>query len=57
MHYLTTPIAICDFGLHKGQPYRKLPVSFLNWMVMNKHQHASLAQQELDRRRQAALTR
>ncbi len=46
--------AICDFGLHQGEPYNKLPASFLNWMVGNNHQKSHYAEQELQRRQLAA---
>jgi len=46
--------AICDFGLHQGEPYSKLPVSFLNWMVGNNHLKSHYAEQELQRRQLAA---
>lgn len=46
---------ICDFGLHQGQPYTKLPASFLNWMVGNNHEKSSFAEQELQRRQLAAM--
>ncbi|WP_404343214.1 hypothetical protein [Pseudoalteromonas mariniglutinosa] len=45
---------ICDFGLHNGEPYSKLPASFLNWMVGNKHEKSHYAEQELMRRQLAA---
>lgn len=45
---------ICDFGLHQGQSYKKLPASFLNWMVGNNHEKSALAEQELNRRQLAA---
>ncbi|MDP2635611.1 MAG: hypothetical protein ACPG5Z_14805 [Pseudoalteromonas sp.] len=45
---------ICDFGLHQGQSYTKLPASFLNWMVGNNHEKSALAEQELNRRQLAA---
>ncbi|KPH58025.1 hypothetical protein AMS58_15555 [Pseudoalteromonas porphyrae] len=45
---------ICDFGLHKGEPYTKLPASFLNWMVGNNHEKSAFAHQELQRRQLAA---
>ncbi|MBE0365947.1 hypothetical protein PULV_b0661 [Pseudoalteromonas ulvae UL12] len=50
----TTPI--CEFGLHKGQHYSQLPVSFLNWMIANQHKHATLAKNELTRRHQVLKT-
>ena len=45
---------ICDFGLHQGESYTKLPASFLNWMVGNNHEKSALAKQELKRRQLAA---
>ena len=45
---------ICDFGLHQGESYTKLPASFLNWMVGNNHEKSALAEQELHRRQLAA---
>ncbi len=46
--------ALCDFGLHQGEPYSKLPASFLNWMIGNNHQKSHYAKQELLRRQLAA---
>lgn len=46
---------ICDFGVHKGESYRQVPASFLNWMVGVNHHQAPLARAELRRREQAAL--
>lgn len=45
---------ICDFGLHKGEPYTRLPASFLIWMVGINHQKARYASEELKRRELAA---
>lgn len=45
---------ICDFGLHKGEPYTRLPASFLTWMVGINHQKAQYASDELKRRELAA---
>lgn len=45
---------ICDFGLHKGQAYTKLPASFLTWMIAAKHNKAEIASKELKRRERAA---
>ena len=45
---------ICDFGLHQGESYTKLPASFLHWMVSNKHEKSTLAEKELQRRLLAA---
>ncbi|MCF2906802.1 MULTISPECIES: hypothetical protein [Pseudoalteromonas] len=44
---------ICDFGLHSGEPYCKLPASFLNWMVATGHAKQALAKDELTRRHNA----
>ncbi|WP_440056673.1 hypothetical protein ACSLBF_17490 (plasmid) [Pseudoalteromonas sp. T1lg65] len=44
---------VCDFGLHAGEPYRKLPASFLNWMVETNHEKCNLAKNELARRLEA----
>ncbi|WP_201020860.1 hypothetical protein [Pseudoalteromonas sp. H71] len=52
-----TPHTICDFGLHKGEAYTKLPASFLNWMVATKHEKSHYARTELKRRELAATTR
>jgi Putative quorum-sensing-regulated virulence factor len=41
---------ICDFGKHKGVPYTRLPVSYLNWMVNAGHHCADVAKAELSRR-------
>ncbi|MFC3033858.1 hypothetical protein ACFOEE_15150 [Pseudoalteromonas fenneropenaei] len=41
---------ICDFGLHKGERYTELPISFLNWMIAANHHHAPLAMAEVERR-------
>lgn len=46
---------ICDFGLHAGEPYNKLPACFLNWMVETKHEKQDLAKNELNRRQEAVL--
>ncbi|TMP31774.1 hypothetical protein CWB99_00390 [Pseudoalteromonas rubra] len=45
--------SICDFGLHSGEPYSKLPASFLNWMVATGHAKQNLAKEELTRRHNA----
>jgi hypothetical protein len=45
---------ICDFGLHKGEPYTRLPASFLTWMIATNHQKAHYANDELKRRELAA---
>ncbi|KTF09848.1 MAG: hypothetical protein ACI6PR_10905 [Pseudoalteromonas sp.] len=44
---------ICDFGLHKGEAYTKLPASFLIWMISTKHRQSNFAKAELKRREQA----
>ncbi len=41
---------VCDFGLHKGEHYAKVPASFLNWMVQTNHEKAAIAKAELARR-------
>jgi len=52
-----TKRTICDFGLHKGEAYTKLPASFLTWMIAAKHQKSEYASKELKRRQQAATNR
>ncbi|GAA64223.1 hypothetical protein P20311_2017 [Pseudoalteromonas sp. BSi20311] len=42
---------ICDFGLHQGEPYTQLPVSFLKWMIDVNHQKSQYAHDELARRK------
>ncbi|MFY8275231.1 hypothetical protein AAEU32_13980 [Pseudoalteromonas sp. SSDWG2] len=44
---------ICDFGVHKGEPYKQVPASFLNWMVGINHNKAAIAKEELRRRETA----
>ncbi|MBQ4849637.1 hypothetical protein J8L98_00605 [Pseudoalteromonas sp. MMG013] len=44
---------ICDFGLHSGESYRALPVTFLNWMVETDHLKSHIAKNELQRRSMA----
>ncbi len=44
-HHLVIPC-----GKHAGQPYTRLPVSYLRWMVSASHEFAPIAQAELDRR-------
>jgi uncharacterized protein (DUF3820 family) len=44
---------VCNFGLYKGEPYTKLPVTFLNWMVTSDHPNADIALNELNRRSEA----
>jgi spore germination protein GerM len=45
---------ICDFGLHKGEPYTRVPASFLTWMIGANHKKSHIAVQELKRRELAA---
>ncbi|NMF47713.1 hypothetical protein HHL01_05915 [Pseudoalteromonas arctica] len=52
-----TKHAICDFGLHKGEPYTKLPASFLTWMIATNHEKSKYASEELKRRETAAISR
>ncbi|BBN83412.1 hypothetical protein PA25_33970 [Pseudoalteromonas sp. A25] len=52
---MNNEMPICDFGLHAGEPYTKLPASFLNWMVEINHDKSSLAKQELSRREDAVM--
>ncbi|MBQ4835040.1 MULTISPECIES: hypothetical protein [Pseudoalteromonas] len=47
---------ICDFGIHAGEPYSKLPACFLNWMVETNHKKRSFAKNELNRREEAVLS-
>lgn len=48
---MTNNTTICDFGLHQGESYTNLPVSFLIWMVEINHQKSQYARDELARRR------
>lgn len=41
---------VIEFGKHKGTPWTRLPVSYLKWMINEKHAQAHIAQAELDRR-------
>ncbi|MCF2856068.1 hypothetical protein L1286_01165 [Pseudoalteromonas sp. SMS1] len=41
---------VCDFGLHAGEPYSKLPACFLNWMIETNHSKQDIAKIELERR-------
>lgn len=41
---------VCDFGRHAGEPYARIPDSYLNWMIKARHPKAPLAQAELARR-------
>lgn len=50
VHKMTNNTTICDFGLHKGEPYTQLPVSFLKWMIDVNHQKSQYARDELARR-------
>ncbi|KZN46208.1 hypothetical protein [Pseudoalteromonas luteoviolacea] len=47
---------ICDFGIHAGEPYSKLPACFLNWMVETNHQKQAYAKSELNRREEAVIS-
>lgn len=47
---INTHNLICDFGKHKGQPYTRLPVSYLKWMINERHSKADIASAELERR-------
>jgi len=44
---------ICDFGPHNGMLYRKLPISYLHWMINSKHKKSEWAKIELNKREQA----
>ncbi|MDK1287829.1 hypothetical protein [Pseudoalteromonas umbrosa] len=46
---------ICDFGIHAGEPYSKLPACFLNWMIETNHKKQTFAKVELNRRERAVL--
>ncbi|WP_171972338.1 hypothetical protein [Pseudoalteromonas sp. EB27] len=52
-----TEHTICDFGLHRGEAYTKLPASFLTWMIATKHEKSKYASEELKRRETAATSR
>ena len=41
---------ICDFGMHKGVLYTRIPVSYLKWMVNSNHDKKDIAEAELKRR-------
>jgi hypothetical protein len=43
-------IPVCDFGRHAGEPYDRIPETYLNWMVRARHSKAALATAELARR-------
>lgn len=47
---MSTHGLICDFGRHKGTPYTRIPVSYLTWMINERHAKAHLAKLELERR-------
>lgn len=47
---INTHNLICDFGKHKGQPYTRLPVSYLKWMINERHSKSDIAVAELERR-------
>lgn len=47
---MTINTTICDFGLHQGEPYTQLPVTFLIWMIDVNHQKSQYARDELARR-------
>lgn len=40
----------CDFGMHEGKLYTRIPVSYLKWMVNRNHPKAYIASAELARR-------
>ena len=44
---------ICDIGPYKGISYKQLPISFLHWMINNKHEKCDLAVLELTKRTEA----
>lgn len=48
----TAPVSdpVCDFGRHAGEPYARIPESYLNWMIKARHAKAPLALAELARR-------
>jgi uncharacterized protein (DUF3820 family) len=50
MTTINTHNLICDFGKHKGEPYTRLPVGYLTWMVNSNHSRADIAEAELKRR-------
>ncbi|WP_188085409.1 hypothetical protein [Pseudoalteromonas sp. FUC4] len=52
-----TKNTICDFGLHRGEAYTKLPASFLTWMIAANHEKSQYASKELKRRETAATSR
>ena len=41
---------ICDFGRFKGQPWTRLPVSYLKFLINEGSKYAPIAQAELKRR-------
>lgn len=50
MPAINTHHLVCDFGQHKGQPWTRVPVSYLLWMVNNKTRDHEIAEAELKRR-------
>lgn len=50
MSAINTHGLLVDFGKHKGQPYTRLPVSYLLWMVNSDHSRKDIAEAELARR-------
>jgi hypothetical protein len=47
---MNTHNLVVDFGAHRGEPYTRLPVSYLKWMVQCRHIRADVAKAELARR-------
>jgi hypothetical protein len=41
---------VCDFGMYRGQPYTRIPVSYLRWMISAGHSKANIAEAEIKRR-------
>lgn len=50
MDPINTHGLIVGFGKHKGQPWTRVPVSYLKWLVNEKTNHAPIAEAELKRR-------
>lgn len=50
MSELSTHDFMMPNGKHKGERITRVPVSYLKWMVREKHSIADYAQAELDRR-------
>ncbi len=50
MTEIDTHNLICDFGRHRGEPYTRMPVSYLKWMVNENHSRKAIAEAELQRR-------